>query len=117
MLQRDFPGLSADQLAQGLAQRAFVQRDELAALLGMAPVLGRVRPPVRLGDGRLGYPLSGRGESSTEALRQAIRRLFPRLTDAQVEDFIAAWQPPFCAGCRANTWPSTRRLSGSCTSN
>ncbi|MFK0094465.1 NEL-type E3 ubiquitin ligase domain-containing protein [Pseudomonas sp. NPDC090592] len=82
-------GLSADQLAQGLAQRAYAQRDELATLLGMAPAAGRVRPPVRLGDGRLGYPLSGRGESSGEALRQAIRRLFPRFTDAQVEHFIA----------------------------
>lgn len=83
-------GQSAAQLAQGLAQRAFVQREELATMLGMAPAAGRVRPPVRLGDGRLGYPLSGRGESSTEALRQAIRRLFPGYTDAQVEEFITS---------------------------
>ncbi|MNO75286.1 putative E3 ubiquitin-protein ligase ipaH4.5 [compost metagenome] len=83
-------GQSAAQLAQALAQRAFAQRDALPGLLGMAPVDGRVRPPVRLGDGRLGYPLSGGGESSTEALRQAIRRLFPSFTDAQVEEFIAS---------------------------
>ncbi len=83
-------GQSPQQLAQALAQQAFAQRDGVPALLGMAPAPGRVRPPVRLGDGRLGYPLSGRGESSTEALRQAIRRLFPSFTDAQVEEFIAS---------------------------
>ncbi|WEK29211.1 MAG: NEL-type E3 ubiquitin ligase domain-containing protein [Candidatus Pseudomonas phytovorans] len=83
-------GESAKQLAQALAQQAFMQRDDLPALLGMAPDGGRVRPPVRLGDGRLGYPLSGRGESSTGALRQAIRRLFPTFTDVQAEAFIAS---------------------------
>ena len=83
-------GQSATQLAHALAQRAFNQRDELPGLLGMAPAAGRVRPPVRLADGRLGYPLSGGGESSTEALRRAIRRLFPSFTDAQVEAFIAS---------------------------
>ena len=83
-------GDSADQLAQALAQRACMQRDGLPALLGMAPDGGRVRPPVRLGDGRLGYPLSGRGESSTGALRQAIRRLFPTFSDVQAEAFIAS---------------------------
>ncbi|MFJ4457841.1 NEL-type E3 ubiquitin ligase domain-containing protein [Pseudomonas sp. NPDC089392] len=83
-------GQSAAQLAHALAQRAFIRRDALPGLLGMAPAAGRVRPPVRLADGRLGYPLSGGGESSTEALRQAIRRLFPSFTDTQVEDFIAS---------------------------
>lgn len=83
-------GRSAAELAQALAQRAFAQRGELATLLGMAPVGGRVRPPVRLGDGRLGYPLNGRGESSTEALHQAIRRLFPGFTDAELEAFLAS---------------------------
>ncbi|MCE7761723.1 hypothetical protein GQL56_03615 [Pseudomonas putida] len=83
-------GQSAAQLAQALAQRACAQRDQLATLLGMAPVGGRARPPVRLGDGRLGYPLSGRGESSTEALHRAIRRLFPSFTDAELEAFIAS---------------------------
>ena len=83
-------GQSAAQLAQALAQRAFVQREGLATLLGMAPLGGSVRPPVRLGDGRLGYPLSGRAERRTEALRQSIRRLFPSFTDAQIEEFIAS---------------------------
>lgn len=83
-------GQSAGELAQALAQRAFTRRDELASLLGMAPVPGRVRPPVRLGDGRLGYPLNGRGESSTESLRQAIRRVLPTFTDDDVEEFMAS---------------------------
>ncbi|AYG44513.1 leucine-rich repeat domain-containing protein [Pseudomonas sp. Leaf58] len=82
--------LSAEQLAQALAQRAFDKREGLATLLGMAPIGTGVRPPVRLADGRLGYPLSGRGESSSEALRQALRRLFPTYSDSQVEEFLAS---------------------------
>ncbi|PVZ43698.1 NEL-type E3 ubiquitin ligase domain-containing protein [Pseudomonas sp. CC120222-01a] len=83
-------GTSAERLAQGLAQRACDRRQTLAELLGMAPPGGRVRLPRRLADGRLGYPLSGRGESSAASLRYALLRLFPSFSDAQVEEFLAS---------------------------
>jgi hypothetical protein len=83
-------GSSAEALAQGLAQRACDQRQTLAGLLGMAPPGGRVRLPRRLADGRLGYPLNGRGESSAASLRYALLRLFPSFSDAQIEEFLAS---------------------------
>jgi Leucine-rich repeat (LRR) protein len=84
-------GRAAEQLGHALAIRAGEQRERVATLLGMAPVEGAIRPPVRLGDGRLGYPLSGgdasrplRGQVVTTAdlqARQSIRaglhQLFP----------------------------------------
>ncbi|MNO40161.1 E3 ubiquitin-protein ligase sspH1 [compost metagenome] len=85
-------GASAAQLADALAQRAFDKREAIAGLLGMAPVGAGMRPPVRLADGRFGYPLSGRGESSSESLRHALRRLFPGYSDSQVEAFLASSQ-------------------------
>ena len=63
-------------------------RDNAAELIGLAPALGRARPPARLGDGRLGYPLSGRGESTRQALRRGIRQIYPTMTDAQLEAYV-----------------------------
>ncbi|SMF30557.1 MULTISPECIES: leucine-rich repeat domain-containing protein [unclassified Pseudomonas] len=84
-------GQTGEQLGHALAVRAGEQRERAATLLGMAPKEGVVRPPVRFGDGRLGYPLSGgdalrlpRGQVLTTAdmqARQSIRaglhQLFP----------------------------------------
>ncbi|WP_060511070.1 NEL-type E3 ubiquitin ligase domain-containing protein [Pseudomonas sp. NBRC 111124] len=83
-------GQDAGSLARALAQRACDQRGQLPALLGMAPPGGRLHPPMRLPDGRLGYPLSGRGESSQAALRRALMRLFPSFSDGQVAEFLAS---------------------------
>jgi len=84
-------GLTGEQLGHALAVRAAEQRERAASLLGMVKKAGVIRPPVRLGDGRLGYPLSGgdalrlpRGQVLTTAdiqARQSIRaglhQLFP----------------------------------------
>jgi len=84
-------GHGAEQLGHALAIRASEQRQRCAAVLGMAPLEGAMRAPVRLGDGRLGYPLSGgdpvrpiRGQVLTTAelhARQSVRaglhQLFP----------------------------------------
>ncbi|MBO9548527.1 NEL-type E3 ubiquitin ligase domain-containing protein [Pseudomonas sp.] len=83
-------GASAEALKPALVQRACDQREALAGLLGMAPPGSRVRLPRRLLDGRLGYPLSGRGESSAASLRYALMRLFPSFSDTQVEEFLAS---------------------------
>lgn len=82
------PGLSAEELAIRLAERASTHREEAARLIGLSPKGGRFRPPVRLGDGRLGYPLSGRGESSREAFRRGLRQLYPTLSDAELEEYL-----------------------------
>ncbi|HDS1817107.1 TPA: leucine-rich repeat domain-containing protein [Pseudomonas putida] len=80
-------GESPEALAGALSQWASEQRDTLATLLGMAPLGLGFRPPVRLGDGCLGYPLSGRGESSNRALRRGLQRLFPDHDESALEGF------------------------------
>lgn len=80
---------AAGQWHMDLARQAAQSRDSTAAMIGLAPPLGRVRPLVRLGDGRAGYPLSGRAESSGQALRRGIRQIYPTMSDAQYDRFLA----------------------------
>lgn len=81
--------LDAAQLGRALARQASEDREEAARLIGLAPAPGRVRPPRRLGDGRLGYPLSGRGEGGRQALRRGLRQIFPTFTDQQLDAYLA----------------------------
>lgn len=57
-------------------------------LLRGAAGQGGARAPHRLADGRIGYPLSGRGPGHRQlGLMYRVRRLYPAYTDAQ----IMAW--------------------------
>lgn len=78
----------AGGLADALARQARAERVQAARLIGLATPPGRVRPPLRLGDGRLGYPLSGRGESSRMAVRRALHRVFPTLADDELDQYL-----------------------------
>lgn len=71
-----------------LAEAAFADRMQAAELCGMARHGAGLRPPSRLGDGRLGYPLSGRGESSRRAIGRGIQQVFPTLTDEELEAYL-----------------------------
>jgi len=87
-------GHTAGQLSHALATRASEQRQRCAALLGMAPLESAVRAPIRLGDGRLGYLLSGgdplrlpQGRVLTtedlharQSIRAGLHQLFPHRT-------------------------------------
>lgn len=75
------------KLASTLADLAFADRNEAARLLGMAPI-GTPRPPTRLGDGRIGYVLSGRPEGSRRALLRGYQQIFPTLTDMEIEFYL-----------------------------
>lgn len=79
---------SPEALSRAMARWASAQRDRVATLLGIAPIGLGFRPPLRLGDGRLGYPLSGRGESSNNALRRGMQLLFGHAEDS-VDEFVA----------------------------
>jgi hypothetical protein len=81
---------SAQALSEALALRAARQRGQLSGMLGMAQPANGIRPPVRLGDGRVGYPLSGRPESSRQAIRRWLHRLYPTYTDVQLERYMDA---------------------------
>ncbi|MFJ2984797.1 MULTISPECIES: NEL-type E3 ubiquitin ligase domain-containing protein [unclassified Pseudomonas] len=86
-LLSDVP-LDAQGLADLLAKAASDQRERVSRLIGQAPVGRGVRPPVRFADGRLGYPLSGRGESMGQASRRGIRQIYPTLTDEQLHNYM-----------------------------
>ncbi|WP_058605260.1 NEL-type E3 ubiquitin ligase domain-containing protein [Pseudomonas parafulva] len=74
-------------LASALADRAFADRTQAARLLGMTPV-GKPRPPMRLGDGRIGYVLSGRPEGSRQAMLRGYQQIFPTLSDMEIEVYL-----------------------------
>lgn len=74
-------------LQQWLAEHAG-DREQAARMIGLAPVGAGLRPPRRFADGRLGYPLSGRGASHRRALRCGIYQLFPTLSDQQLEAYV-----------------------------
>lgn len=90
VLAEGLPGDGAVKRWQkDLATQAAAARDVAAEMIGLAPPPGRVRPPVRLGDGRVGYLLSGRGESSGQALRRGLRQIYPTMSDGQVDALLA----------------------------
>jgi len=71
-----------------IAEGVELDREALAKQIGLAPVGQGIRPPQRLLDGRLGYPLSGRGQGSRQALLQGVGQLFPLLDDAQLARYL-----------------------------
>ncbi|MBF8638694.1 hypothetical protein IRZ48_18535 [Pseudomonas fulva] len=75
------------KLANALADHAFADRVQAAQLLGMAPP-GKSRPPMRLGDGRIGYALSGRPEGSRRAMLQGYQQIFPTLSEMDIEVYL-----------------------------
>lgn len=99
--------LKSVDLMDALARQAQDHRPQVAAALGMASPGAGIRPPVRLGDGRLGYPLSGRAESSRQALLRGLRQVYPTLTDNELDDYLN--------GVRArgmDLWGHLRQLQG-----
>ncbi|QXH44154.1 hypothetical protein KSS93_14725 [Pseudomonas xanthosomatis] len=70
-----------------LGRLAASNRSRLEGVLGMGPPKGWFRPPQRLADGRLGYPLSGRGagRGRPPALYAMVRALYPLYADLEIE--------------------------------
>lgn len=101
---------SAEGLRTLLAATAAGNREQAAGLIGLAPVGAGFRPPLRFADGRLGYPLSGRGESSRQALGRGIRQIFPTLTSLQLEAYLMD-----VLGRGADLWEHYAQLSGQLT--
>lgn len=71
---------NAPALRSRLLELALTRRPMLRRLLGMAPDTRPLfRAPSRLAEGRLGYPLSGRGAlpSVTDVIARLLRQLYP----------------------------------------
>lgn len=99
--------LKPEQLIDALARHAHDHRPRVAAALGMVAPGAGIRPPLRLGDGRLGYPLSGRAESSRQALLRGLRQVYPTLTDSELDEYLNG------VGARGvNLWAHLRQLQG-----
>lgn len=82
-------GASDEQMfVDRLAASASADREQVARVIGMAPVGRGLQPPRRLADGRVGYPLSGRGVGSRQAIRRGIHQIFPTLTELEMEAYV-----------------------------
>jgi Leucine-rich repeat (LRR) protein len=66
-------GVTDQQALQRLVQETpLLPRSDLRTVLGMQPVRPGYRSPMRLADGRLGYPLSGGGPAAQGVTRQRL---------------------------------------------
>lgn len=89
--QREMMGVGdpfSHNLRVMLGREAVRHRDQISRLLGVVRPRA-VRAPMRLADGRLGYPLGGAGVSGFasrgNALRAELRDIFPWLSDEQID--------------------------------
>lgn len=80
--------LTAEGLAGQLLAAASRDREQVAGILGMPPIGAGLRPPSRLGDGRVGFLLSGRGGGSQRSIRRGFQRIYPLLTEDQMEAYL-----------------------------
>ncbi|WP_267273821.1 NEL-type E3 ubiquitin ligase domain-containing protein [Pseudomonas putida] len=89
--QRQLLGISQmtdDALGERLGREALADREAAARMIGLARVGQGIRPPVRLFDGRLGYPLSGRLTGTRQALRRTLSHVFPVMSSEQLEVYL-----------------------------
>ncbi|MFJ2985293.1 MULTISPECIES: dermonecrotic toxin domain-containing protein [unclassified Pseudomonas] len=82
-LQAEHPGAPRSELFN----IACADRPRAATLIGQQPIKPSLRSPMRTGDGRVGYPLSGRNQSSSwwrvrdrNVADRRLQELYPRLT-------------------------------------
>lgn len=82
-LLAEHPNATAGQLLE----YALADRERCATLLGQQPVRPGFRSPLRLADGRAGYPLSGRGTARNAATLR-LWALYPELDYEQIRTLI-----------------------------
>lgn len=83
---------TAGDLRLALARLASTKRQDAARILGQAPDRAWFNPPQRLDDGRIGYPLSGRGDPAAprSSVVGQVRRLYPDFSNEQIENLLTA---------------------------
>ncbi|EKT4529251.1 hypothetical protein QEM33_001817 [Pseudomonas putida] len=89
--QRQLLGMSQmtdDALGERLGREALADRESAARMIGLARVGQGIRPPVRLFDGRLGYPLSGHLTGTRQALRRTLNHVYPVMSSEQLEVYL-----------------------------
>lgn len=90
-----FPGThEAGKLKRTVLKQPLPSAKELGTRLGLPPIKPGYVPPMRLADGRLGYPLSGRGVggrplgSRSSAFTELAQCLYPTHSWQAVETFL-----------------------------
>lgn len=71
-----------------LREQAGSDRERLPGLLGISPPSTYFRAPQRFTDGRLGYPLSGRGRPGSFTLTAMVRSLYPGFSDLEASIWL-----------------------------
>ncbi len=73
---------------------AFAHRDACARWLGQAHAPDRFRAPMRDGYGRVGYPMSGRGQValSRRVLVARIRRIYPGTSERSARELLGLYE-------------------------
>ncbi|WP_095162903.1 NEL-type E3 ubiquitin ligase domain-containing protein [Pseudomonas sp. Irchel 3F5] len=91
------PGVSAQEVESLRAkaiEQALIDPQATAQALGMAPRNGRFTSPLRLADGRVGYPLSGRQAGAIPRspinLMRRFRALYPSLDEPRARAMLRA---------------------------
>ena len=87
------PSDTYEGFVANLAAVAIHQRSQSAKALGMHSIKPWIKSPLRLADGRFGYPLGGRAgrllpESSPLILKDQLLELYPLMTDAEAAHFL-----------------------------
>lgn len=82
----------AQQLRQALAEHVASRRKELAGLMGREQPTPSFLVPLRLDDGRIGYPLSGGrrlfGFGSSRSVVAKLRYLYPSYSDTEIAQWL-----------------------------
>lgn len=74
-----------------LANLASADRAESARILGMQPIKPAFKPPLRISDGKLGYPLCGLDTGDvSRSMRRRVLDLYPGFDDEQIQDYLAS---------------------------
>ncbi len=86
-LQAEQPGLAAEDLLEA----AISDRARAARQIGQQPARTGFRSPLRLSDGRIGYPLSGRPRLPwlRDEVDNRIRHLYPTLSSEERRAFVS----------------------------
>ena len=83
----------ATVLSRKIADLAAGNRQNSAKALGMQPIKPWFKSPLRLADGRAGYPLGGRSghvlrESRAVLIKDLLAEIYPLMSEAQAELFV-----------------------------
>ncbi|MEJ3721786.1 hypothetical protein WGM54_28125, partial [Paenibacillus polymyxa] len=95
----------SETLRDRLATLAINQTETAATFIGQRPPASWMRLPERLQDGRVGFPLSGRGVGRGAPLGIMVRELYPTFSDAEIDSFVAGIR-----SSGANVWMTLRYL-------